>query len=61
VVEEKGKEIEFFYDNLHGWFDEYGNYYDKNGKPLWGKNVPLESLKFWDKIKYHCKSLDFYF
>ncbi len=41
VISEYGKEIEFFYDKYKGWFDEYGNYYNKNGSPQ--NQIPQDS------------------
>ena len=31
LIREKQRTIDFFYDHEHGWFDEYGNYYNKDG------------------------------
>lgn len=51
VVEENGREVEFFYDGQKGWFDEIGNYFNSSGTP----SVPnKDSLAFWDTVKYHC-------
>lgn len=33
TIQEKGRSIEFYYDQDKGWFDEDGNYYNKDGQP----------------------------
>ena len=56
TLEEEYSSTEFFYDQYKGWFDEQGNYYDKDCTPV--QNPSKESLEFWKTIKDECRYLN---
>lgn len=31
LIREYGQELEFYFDRERGWFDEFGNYYNRHG------------------------------
>jgi hypothetical protein len=52
TIKEGGRSIDFFYDKFRGWFDESGNYYNKDG--VWHRHPTKESLDLWHTIKHKC-------
>ena len=51
TIQEKGRYIDFYFDDEGGWFDEFGNYYNSNGE----SDKPNQtSIRFWNSIKHKC-------
>ncbi len=44
-IRERGRVIDFNYDSEKGWFDEFGNYYNKDGE---AGHPSKESLRIWN-------------
>lgn len=53
-INERGRDIPFYYDHLGGWFDEFGNYFDCEARP---SQPSKESLRFWDSIRHEYQDM----